>query len=102
MPSDAQVLQDLIDAFELAPELRCSRLYVDVRSRVVTIRGRVQSDAERQAAERVARGVAGLRALVLEVGVVSRPKMQMVAQKDASAHSKSVDPDKLEKLFSSG
>lgn len=85
MPTDAQVLHDVIDAFELIPELRSSRLYIDVKSRVVTIRGRVQSEAERQAAARVARGLVGLRALVLEVGVASTPTVKVVSQKDTEA-----------------
>jgi osmotically-inducible protein OsmY len=84
--TDAEVLHDVIDAFALIPGLRFSRLYVDVRSRVVTIRGRVESDAERQAAERVARGVVGSRALVLEVGVVSKARVQAVSPKDTSTN----------------
>ncbi len=85
MPTDAQVLHDVIDAFELIPGLRSSRLYIDVKSRVVTIRGRVPSDAERQAAARVARGLVGVRALVLELGVASTPKVQVVSLKDTEA-----------------
>jgi osmotically-inducible protein OsmY len=80
MPTDAQVLRDVIDAFELIPGLRSSRLYINVKSRVVTIRGRVQSDVDRQAAARVARGIVGLRALVLEVGVASTPTVRVVSQ----------------------
>jgi osmotically-inducible protein OsmY len=85
MPTDAQVLHDVIDAFELIPGLRSSRLYVDVKSRVVTISSRVQSDTERLAAERAARNIVGLRALVLEVGVVSTPTINSVSQKGTSA-----------------
>jgi osmotically-inducible protein OsmY len=72
MPSDEQVLQDVIKAFEQIPGLRSSRIFIDVKSRLVTIRGRVQSIAQRQDAERIARGLVGLRALVLEVGISVR------------------------------
>jgi osmotically-inducible protein OsmY len=76
MPTDADVLRDVINAFELIPGLRSSRLYIDVKSRVVTIRGRVHSDSERQTAERTARAIVGPRALVLEVGIVPAPKVR--------------------------
>jgi osmotically-inducible protein OsmY len=81
MTPDAQVLHDVIAAFDDIPELRSSRLYIDVRSRVVTIRGRVRSDSERQAAERTARSIVGLRALVLELGIVPAPKVNVTSQK---------------------
>jgi osmotically-inducible protein OsmY len=67
MPTDEQVLEDVVAAFEAIPELRSSRLYVDVQSRIVTIRGRVQSIALRDQLERVLRDIVGMRALVLEV-----------------------------------
>jgi osmotically-inducible protein OsmY len=85
MTPDAQVLHDVIAAFDEIPELRPSRLYIDVKSRVVTIRGRVRNDTERQAAERTARNIVGLRALVLELGVAPAPKVNAVSEKDTSA-----------------
>jgi osmotically-inducible protein OsmY len=85
MTPDAQVLHDVIAAFDEIPELRSSRLYIDVKSRVVTIRGRVRNDTERQSAERVARSIVGLRALVLELGVAPVPKVNAVSQKDTPA-----------------
>jgi BON domain len=72
MPTDAQVLQEVIATFDLIPGLRSARLHVDVKSRSVTIRGRVHDDAERQEVERSARAIVGLRALVLKVGVARR------------------------------
>lgn len=79
MPDDEQVLHDVIDAFELHPQLRLSRLYIDVRSRVVTIRGHVHNAAQREHVDRIARAIVGLRALVLEVGVSSPPYVQEMA-----------------------
>jgi osmotically-inducible protein OsmY len=67
MPTDEQVLEEVVTAFERIPELRSSRLYVDVQSRIVTIRGRVQSIALREQIERMLRDIVGMRALVLEV-----------------------------------
>jgi osmotically-inducible protein OsmY len=71
MATDAQVLHDVLDAFEEIPGLRSSRLSIHVKSRIVTIRGRVHSSEEREAAERAARGIVGPRALVLQVGVTA-------------------------------
>jgi osmotically-inducible protein OsmY len=85
MASDAQVLRDVINAFESIPELRSSRLYIDVKRRVVTIRGRVQLEAEKQAAASAARGIVGLRALVLEVAVASKPNVRLVSQTSPEA-----------------
>jgi osmotically-inducible protein OsmY len=82
MSTDAQVLRDLIDAFKRIPGLNSSRLYVDVKSRIVTIRGRVQSASQRQEVTLAARGIVGLRALVLEVGVASAPKVFAVTEND--------------------
>jgi osmotically-inducible protein OsmY len=79
MSTDAQVLHDVIAAFDENPALRDSRLYIDVKSRVVTIRGRVRNDAERKAAERTARSIVGRRALVLNLHIVSAPQPATVA-----------------------
>jgi osmotically-inducible protein OsmY len=70
----------VIAAFDEVPELRSSRLYIDVKSRVVTIMGRVRSESERQAAERTARSILGLRALVLELGIVPAPKVNVISK----------------------
>jgi osmotically-inducible protein OsmY len=75
MATDSQVLHDVIAAFDQVPGLHACRLYIDVRSRVVTIRGRVPDDAARKTAERTARSIVGLRALVLELTVATSPKV---------------------------
>jgi osmotically-inducible protein OsmY len=79
MTTDTQVLNDLIAAFNELPALRFARLYIDVKSRVVTIRGRVRNENERQAAERTARSFVGSRALILELSVARVPTVNSVA-----------------------
>jgi osmotically-inducible protein OsmY len=81
MATDAQVLQDVIAAFEDIPALRASRFYIDVKSRVVTIRGRVLDDAERNTAERAARSIVGQRALVLELRIASAAEVVVSHQR---------------------
>jgi osmotically-inducible protein OsmY len=85
MSTDAQVLRDIVTALEEIPGLRYSLLYIDVKSRVVTIRGRVRSEVERQAAERAARGIVGSRALVLQIAVATVPTVRYVSHGDPAA-----------------
>jgi hypothetical protein len=85
MSTDVQLLRDVLDAFEGVRGLRSSRLFIDVKTRIVTIRGRVYSQLERQAVEQAARGIVGLRALVLEVSVVSVPTVHVVGEHAAAA-----------------
>jgi osmotically-inducible protein OsmY len=82
MTTDTQVLNDLITAFNELPALRSARFYIDVKSRVVTIRGRVRNDTERQAAERTARSIVGLRALILELHVARTPMVNAVSDNE--------------------
>ena len=85
MTTDPQVLKDVVTAFEQIPGLRYFPLYIDVKSRVVTIRGRVHSEEERQEAERIARGIVGLRALVLQIAVAPRATVRFAPVEDAAA-----------------
>jgi osmotically-inducible protein OsmY len=89
MSTDAQVLQDVIEAFERIPLLRSSKFYIDVQRRVVTIRGRVPGELERQEAAHAARGIVGLRALVLEVAVTSKPTVRLAAPHTETAEAAS-------------
>jgi osmotically-inducible protein OsmY len=79
MNTDSQVLHDVIAAFNELPALRSARLYIDVKSRVVTVRGRLLSDIQREAAERTARSIVGNRALVLELGVARASRVNAVS-----------------------
>jgi osmotically-inducible protein OsmY len=85
MSTDGQLLRDVLDVFQGIHGLRSSRLFIDVTSRIVTIRGRVNSHQEREAAELAARSIIGLTALVLEVSVVSVPTVFVVPEHCAAA-----------------
>jgi osmotically-inducible protein OsmY len=74
MSTETQVFYDVMNAFELIPSLGLARLDIDVQRRVVTIKGRVESDAQREAAEGIARKFVGLRALILKISVLSKPR----------------------------
>ena len=73
MNANAQLLQEVIAAFNEIPGLNYSRLYIDVQSEIVTIRGRMLNGAQRLEAERVARLIVGPRSLVIELGVAPAP-----------------------------
>ncbi len=59
MDTDTPVFQDVIAEFKNSPNLRYARLTCNVQDGVVTISGRVNTLAERKAAERAASRVAG-------------------------------------------
>jgi osmotically-inducible protein OsmY len=71
--TDTQVFQDIMAEFKMSPLLRYARLTVRVQDGIVTISGRVDTYAERSAAERAARRVAGMRKLVLEISAATMP-----------------------------
>jgi len=84
MAIDTQVLHDMIAAFDEIPELRASRLHIDVKSRLVTIRGRVANDALRKTVERAARSIVGPRALVLNLSVAPGARVVPDSYRDAA------------------
>ena len=73
MPTDAQLLQGIVNELKTNPALHYTRLDVLVNDGAVTISGRVNSFAERKAVERAAKRVAGVKILVLEIGAAAVP-----------------------------
>ncbi|AOJ76779.1 BON domain-containing protein [Burkholderia ubonensis] len=69
MKSDAVLKQDVEQALFWDPALDARRIDVDVRDRVVTLRGTVASWAQKLEAQKTALHVADARALVLELSV---------------------------------
>jgi osmotically-inducible protein OsmY len=67
MDTAAQVLRDVIAELTVEPVLYYARLTIAVRDGTVTILGQGSTLAERTAIERVARRIAGIKALVLEI-----------------------------------
>jgi osmotically-inducible protein OsmY len=76
MDTDTQVLQDIAAEFTNYPILHGTKLDLHVQDGVVTISGRVNSLAERKAAERAAKRVAGVRRLVLAISAAAIPIMK--------------------------
>jgi osmotically-inducible protein OsmY len=66
MDTDTQVLEDIIAELKLSPMLHHTQLSVVVQDGIVTISGRANTLAERNAIERAANRVAGIRRLDLE------------------------------------
>ena len=73
MDSDTQVFQDLVAELKNSPVLHYAQLSLHVQDGTVTISGRVNSFAARQAVERAANRVAGIRTLVLEIRAAAIP-----------------------------
>ncbi|KVP55764.1 OsmY domain-containing protein [Burkholderia ubonensis] len=73
MKSDATLKQHVEQELFWDPALDARRIDVDVRDRVVTLRGTVASWAQKFAAQKAAQRVGGARALVLELAVAAPP-----------------------------
>jgi osmotically-inducible protein OsmY len=73
MDTDTQVFQDLVAELKNRPILHYAQLSLHVQDGIVTISGRVNSFAARQAVERAANRVAGIRTLVLEIRAAAIP-----------------------------
>ncbi|KWF23739.1 BON domain-containing protein [Burkholderia pseudomultivorans] len=69
MKSDAVLKQDVEQALFWNPAIDARRIDVDVRDRIVTLRGTVDSWAQKLEAQKTALHVADARALVLELNV---------------------------------
>jgi osmotically-inducible protein OsmY len=67
--TDAQLRQDVIHALEFEPSVDAAHIGVTAEKGVVTLTGHVASYAEKLAAEDVARGVKGVRAIAQEIEV---------------------------------
>jgi len=71
--TDQQLLQGILAEFRNNRVLHFVKLNVHVEDGIVTISGRVNSFAERNAVERAARRVAGIKNLVLEIRAAAIP-----------------------------
>jgi osmotically-inducible protein OsmY len=60
---DTTLLARVKTALIQSPEVKANDVNVDVRNGVVQLKGRVATSTERAAAERVARGVSGVRSV---------------------------------------
>jgi osmotically-inducible protein OsmY len=88
MDADTQIFQDLRTGLQHGPLSHRAQLSVDVRDGIVTIAGRVNTLAERQAVERTARRVRGIRTLILKIGAAALPlstvDMPGISRKDSA------------------
>jgi osmotically-inducible protein OsmY len=66
---DLKLQQHVIDELEFSPEVESSHIGVTVRDGVVSLFGHVESLSEKQAAERIAREVRGVRAVAQQLQV---------------------------------
>jgi osmotically-inducible protein OsmY len=73
MDTDTQVLQDFIAELKVSPILHHTQLSVVVQDGIVTISGRANTLAERNAIERAAKRVAGIRRVDLEIRASAIP-----------------------------
>jgi osmotically-inducible protein OsmY len=73
MDADTQVLQDVIAELKVSPTLHRTQLSVVVQDGIVTIASRANTLAERNAIERAAKRVTGIRRIDLEIRASALP-----------------------------
>jgi osmotically-inducible protein OsmY len=69
MKSDMQLQRDVLDELNWDPAVNAAQIRVQVKDGLVTLAGRVESFAEKWAADRAAKRVSGVRALAVEIRV---------------------------------
>jgi len=69
MKSDMQLQSDVLDELKWDPGVNAAQIRVEVKDGLVTLAGRVESFAEKWAAEWAAKRVSGVKALAVEIRV---------------------------------
>jgi len=69
MKSDMQLQSDVLDELNWDPAVNAAQIRVEVKDGLVTLAGRVESFAEKSAAEWAAKRVSGVKALAVEIRV---------------------------------
>jgi len=69
MKSDMQLQRDVLDELKFDPAVNAAQIRVEVKDGLVTLAGRVESFAEKWAAESAAKRVSGVKALAVEIRV---------------------------------
>lgn len=69
MKTDRELQQQVLEELDWEPSLDASHIGVEVREGVVTLQGKVESYAQKWAAERAAKNVPGVRSLAIELEV---------------------------------
>jgi osmotically-inducible protein OsmY len=73
MKTDAQIQKDVLDQLKGEPFLDASEIGVAVKNGIVTLSGIVDSYSKKIVAEKVAKKIAGVRALAVEIQVGLSP-----------------------------
>jgi osmotically-inducible protein OsmY len=69
MKTDRDLQENVLEELDWEPSLDASHIGVEVRDGVVTLQGKVESYAQKWAAERAAKNVPGVRSLAIELEV---------------------------------
>ena len=92
METDRQLFQKIVAEFRSSPILHYTQLHLHVLDGVVTISGRVNALAQRQAAERAAKRVAGIKTVVLEIQATIIPVTIITPQLDTQSNDAQISP----------
>ena len=69
MKSDMELQRDVLDELKWDPAVNAAQIRVEVKDGLVTLAGRVESFADKSAAEWATKRVSGVKALAVEIRV---------------------------------
>src|SRR5688572_12459427 len=73
MRSDSQIQKDVMDELKWSPYLHASEIGVAVNNGIVTLSGKTDSYSKKIQAEKAAKGIAGVKAVALDIQVGMSP-----------------------------
>ena len=85
MRSDIQIQKDVMEELKWNPFLSASQIGVSVQDGIVTLSGLVDTYSKKKAAEKAAKGIAGVKAVAMDIQVGSSPSYAKTDTEIASA-----------------
>lgn len=85
MKSDSQIQKDVMEEIKWHPHLNASEIGVAVKNGIVTLSGQVDTYSKKVAAEKAAKKIAGVKAVVVEIHVGISPGFQKTDAEIAEA-----------------
>ncbi len=85
MRNDSQIQKDVMDELKWTPYLKASEIGVSVKNGIVTLSGLTDSYSKKMEAEKAAKGIAGVKAVALDIQVGVSPNYKKTDTEIAEA-----------------
>ncbi|MEO5905185.1 MAG: BON domain-containing protein [Saprospiraceae bacterium] len=90
MKSDSQIQKDVMDELKWAPYINETAIGVSVKDGIVTLSGKTDSYYQKLEAEKAAKGIAGVKAVAMDIQVGSSPSYRRTDSEIAEAVMKAL------------